>query len=84
MTAEKIGAPGACVQSSSAQEHGVFDAADIGDELMRLEDGSKLFYPVENGKDRACKQNKIGGGCGGNRVVYNFRNSSTLKSYMYL
>ena len=68
------------VQHAGTINHGLFDTADIGHELMRLQDGREALDPFENGKNRASQEDDVGDlGCL-QRIFCDDRDGSAFKS----
>jgi hypothetical protein len=56
---EKAGLTGATKKRMSAFRYGHFDAAYVGYQLMRLEEGSEFLNPVEDGEDGPTQKHEV-------------------------
>ena len=56
---EKAGLARGAKQGQRAFGNGYFDAAHVGDQLMRLEQRSELLQPIQNGEDRPTQQHQV-------------------------
>src|SRR5580704_526739 len=63
MPGEKTGLAGAAEERERADRDRHFDAAHIGDQLMRLEMRSEFLHPVLNGGYRSAKKHEVAAHC---------------------